>query len=267
MRPNKFTMNKSTADKIIRYFHYTPENRIKEFIESGEIKLATPSVVAPDEKACAWVSTNPHWEHTATKGSTNDKGEYKHLTFKEHKDWLGCARIEVKPIGLHAWHDVKHLAKMDLEFAKQMEATGIQMGGNPLEWFGSLEPIKSENWIKIEVLKEGNWIEYNPNNDKLKDQGFTFVSVILPESLNREMTLLIYTQVEFEELVKAHNSNVGLDFSKGFYSMWQESDIYHDIEITEHRLTGVLTEEQFNLLVLPKYEELQAYRKQEQQQS
>ncbi|MFV5699317.1 hypothetical protein ACM55H_13200 [Flavobacterium sp. ZT3R17] len=261
MRPNKYTMSAKP-----QYFHYTPEYRIKEIIESGEIKLAEPSVKAPNEKACAWVSTNPFWEHTATKGKANDKGDYQHLTFQEHKDWLGCARIEVKAVGLNAWSKVKHLANMDLTFAKQMEVTGVHMGGNPLEWYGSLKPIKKENWIKIEVLKEGQWIEYNPNNDEAKAQGLTFVSVILPAPNEGQMALLLFTKNELEQLVNSHNENSknNLNPANGFYSMWQESDAYHDIDLNPHRLTGVLTQEQYDILVKPKYEELQAYRKQAQ---
>ena len=42
------------------YFHYTPEIRLNEIIESGKIKLANTSVFKR-EKACAWISTNPNW--------------------------------------------------------------------------------------------------------------------------------------------------------------------------------------------------------------
>lgn len=144
----------------IEYYHYTPEYRLEEIIESGEIKLANASVYANKEKACAWVSTNPHWEPTATKMVSDQFGNLRLMTFKEQLERFGCARIQVKPIGFTHWGKIKHLAKMNLEQAKRMELAGIELGGNPKEWFGSFEPIKKENWIKAEVFKNGEWTEY-----------------------------------------------------------------------------------------------------------
>lgn len=265
MKPNKFTLGNAvnTTKTPLRYFHYTPENRIKEIIASGEINLAYPSVKSSTEKACAWVSTNSNWEHTATKGRKDKGGNHEQLTFQEHKDWLGCARIEVKPIGIHSWNELKSLANMSSQWVRQMESAGIAMGGKPSEWFGSLEPIKSQNWVNIEVLKEGKWIQYNPDNDRAKEQGLTFVSVILPAPNEGQMALLIYQQHELQKLADSHNENVrnGLVGGGSYYAMWQESDIYQDIDINPHRLQGVLTKEQYDSLVKPKYDELEAHRK------
>jgi len=148
----------------IKYYHYTPKYRLEEIIESGEIKLANASVYAPKEKACAWVSTNSHWEHTATKSLRDKSGNIKTLTFAEQLDILGCTRIQVKPIGLTHWGKIKHLAKMDLEHAKRMENVGLVKGASPKEWFGSLVPIKKENWIKAEIYRNGEWGEYKVFN-------------------------------------------------------------------------------------------------------
>ena len=41
-----------------------------------------------------------------------------------------------------------------------MELVGVESGRNPKEWFGSFEPIKKENWIKAEVYKNGEWVEF-----------------------------------------------------------------------------------------------------------
>lgn len=144
----------------MNYYHYTPEFRLPEIIDSGLIKLATESVYASKEKACAWVSTHPQWEPTATKMVSDQSGNIIRLTFKEQLEMFGCARIQVKPRGYTHWGKIKHLAKMDLAQAKRMELAGIELGGNPKEWFGSFEPIEKENWIKAEVFKNGVWIEY-----------------------------------------------------------------------------------------------------------
>jgi hypothetical protein len=144
----------------INYYHYTPEFRLSEIIDSGLIKLATESVYAPKEKACVWVSTHPQWEATATKMVSDQFGNLRLMTFKEQLERFGCARIQVKPVGFIHWGKIKHLAKMNLEQAKRMELTGIEIGGNPKEWFGSFDPIKKENWIRAEVFKNGEWTEY-----------------------------------------------------------------------------------------------------------
>lgn len=145
----------------IKYYHYTRETQLEVIIKSGEIKLAVESSGGGREKACAWVSSNPQWEETATKAIFDDNGEYYELNFKEQLEIFGCARIEVKPsVGFINWGKLKHVAKMDLEIAKIMEIIGIEQGGDPKEWFGSLKPIGIENWVKAEVYKNDEWIEY-----------------------------------------------------------------------------------------------------------
>jgi hypothetical protein len=149
-------------DKV-KLFHYTPEVRIDDIIASGEIQLATASVYDKREKPCAWVSSNQHWEETATK-QMNINGQAVQLTFKEQLENFGCARIEVKPAGFNTWGKLKYLAKMNLAFASEMERVGISQGGNPKEWFGSMQPITTAKWIKAEVYKNGEWIEYKVFN-------------------------------------------------------------------------------------------------------
>jgi hypothetical protein len=146
----------------IKFYHYTLESKLDEIIESAHIKLSIESVYDKKrEKACSWVSTNPNWENTATKFSQNNVGEFLPLTFKEQVEQFGCARIEVKPsFGFINWGKIKHVAKMNLTIAKSMEEIGIQQGASPKEWFGSFKPITSDYWIKAEVYKNGEWIEY-----------------------------------------------------------------------------------------------------------
>ncbi|CAM4387925.1 hypothetical protein [Flavobacterium terrigena] len=143
-----------------KYFHYTPEVRIDEIIQSGKINLATASVYNKKEKACAWVSSNPIWEKTATKMVFDEFGNTTKLTFDEQLEMFGCARIEVKEIGLYSWNKLVHIAKMNPTFAEQMVRVGVEQGGKPSEWFGSLYPITKDKWIKAEIYKNGEWVEY-----------------------------------------------------------------------------------------------------------
>lgn len=143
-----------------RYFHYTTVNRLNEIIESGHIKLATKSIGGRKEKPVAWVSTNEHWEATATKSVQDETGNMIQLTYEDHLKMFGCTRIEVEEKDLMTWAKLRHKANMYPEFADAMEETGVELGGNPLEWYGSLTPISIDTWIRAEVFMEGGWTEY-----------------------------------------------------------------------------------------------------------
>lgn len=139
------------------FYHYTPEFRLQTIIDSGEIKLATKSVGHKNEKPVAWVSSNEVWEHTATKMIIVD-GKIKQLTFEEQLKDVGCARIEVNNTGIMSWTKLIHKAKMNPLIASRMVEKGIEMGGRPSEWHGSLNTIKKKNWIRAEVFRNGKWI-------------------------------------------------------------------------------------------------------------
>ena len=66
-----------------RYFHYTTENRLEIILQSEIILLAGSGIENKNEKPCAWVSSNPKWEATATKMIRNQKGEPTQMTFEE----------------------------------------------------------------------------------------------------------------------------------------------------------------------------------------
>lgn len=141
-----------------KYYHYTPEIRIPEIIESGKINLATVYVYGK-EKPCVWLSTNPIWEKTASKMASNSYGMLTQLNFEEQLEMFGCARIEVKSSNLIPWKKLKHVAEIDAKLADALEYVGKKRGADPVEWYGSLSPIGINDWIKIEIYKNGKWIE------------------------------------------------------------------------------------------------------------
>lgn len=144
-----------------RYFHYTTETRLEEIIQSEIISLATVGIDNKKEKPCAWVSSNPKWENTATKMAQNQFGEVIQLSFEEQLNIFGCARIEVEPTGLLPWKTIRKISNMKSKVADRMEVQGIQKGGSPSEWFGSFLPIDINRWIRAEVYKDGEWVEYD----------------------------------------------------------------------------------------------------------
>ena len=147
-------------DSKKRYFHYTTENRLEIILQSEIILLAGSGIENKNEKPCAWVSSNPKWEPTATKMIRNQKGEPTQMTFEEQLKNFGCARIEVEPKGLLPWKTIRKTAKIKPRMADAMESWGIQIGGSPSEWFGSFSPIDINRWIRAEIFRDGKWVEY-----------------------------------------------------------------------------------------------------------
>jgi hypothetical protein len=141
-----------------KYYHYTPEIRIPEILKSEKIMQAT-LYLYKNEKPCVWLSTNPIWEKTATKCASTSDGRLTQLNFEEQLELFGCARIEVNSSNLIPWTKLKHVAEIDSKLADALEDIGNQKGANPMEWYGSLSPIGINDWIKIEVYKNGSWIE------------------------------------------------------------------------------------------------------------
>lgn len=144
----------------MKYYHYTPEDRLEEILDSEVIKLAKASTFNKKEKPVAWVSTNQFWEPTATKMWADSNGNYSPMTFEEQLSEFGCARIEVEPVGLYTWAKLIHIARMNERFAYEMEKVGIEKGGRPRDWYGSLTPISINRWIRAEVLRGDKWEEY-----------------------------------------------------------------------------------------------------------
>ena len=140
-----------------KYYHYTHYQHLSSILESGYIKLATASTYAKKEKAVAWVSLDPHWENTATKVLYNERGEGKRITFEQQLEIIGCARIQVRNIGLHTWGKLKYKAKMNFQKAKEMEQLGVELGAKTTDWYGSLKPITRKDWLSIEMYEEGIW--------------------------------------------------------------------------------------------------------------
>ena len=149
-----------------RYFHYTTENRLEIILQSEIILLAGSGIENKNEKPCAWVSSNPKWESTATKLIKNQKGIITQMTFEEQLKNFGCARIEVESKGLLPWKTIRKIAKIKPMMADAMESSGIRIGGNPSEWFESFSPIDINRWIRAEIFRDGKWVEYEVFEDE-----------------------------------------------------------------------------------------------------
>jgi hypothetical protein len=142
----------------MKLWHYTTKDRLDEIIESGEIRTSTANRTGQSESATLWLSSNPIWEHTATK-LTSVGGTIRGLTKKEQHELFGLGRIEVNTqnISFFSWSTfVKNIAAKR-HVARSMEVSGRTSGGNPNQWFGSTKPIPKEHFISAEVWDGNEW--------------------------------------------------------------------------------------------------------------
>jgi hypothetical protein len=128
------------------------------------IKLATAGVDFRSERQIAWVSSNQQWGNSATKLAKCEKGIVHKLTFKEQAQHFGCARIQINTECLQDWNSLKKSAKIKSNVIKLMQSEGRKMGSNPVQLFGSMNPISDDHWVRVEVYRNGQWIE-NPHNN------------------------------------------------------------------------------------------------------
>lgn len=147
---------------MIRLWHYTTEERLESIIQSEQINTTTNNVTHKKEQATSWVSSNPFWENTATKLLTDGSGYFEKMTREEQLERFGLARIEVNPkFGFYPWKTYRKLAKVEKKLADGMELSGIQNGAKIREWFCSFKPIPIDYWIRAEIFKDGEWVEYD----------------------------------------------------------------------------------------------------------
>ena len=173
-------MKTNQLNQEARKFHYTIGNYLPEIIESGEIRLSTAFTFKKREFA-VWASTNPIWENTCNKlleiGSKGrmslsyseffkryEAGKILHLDMEgTHKRLGGLCRIEVEPKTTpFTIYNYCRLAKLKKSCARAFIKSGIDMGGNPKEWYAGFKPIPRDKWIAIEMFdwNTTTWMPY-----------------------------------------------------------------------------------------------------------
>lgn len=143
----------------MKLWHYTSKDRIDTILDSEVINLATAGV--PDrERPAVWLSSNPIWENTATKGVV-ENGIRRSVTKDEMDSLCGLARIEVEIFsGIINWKHFKRVSGIKNSSASALESSGLNKNANPKEWFTSFKPISIDYWIKAEILVDGKWVDY-----------------------------------------------------------------------------------------------------------
>lgn len=139
-------------------WHYTTGQHLTPILGSGELRVSEWEKKNGVKPAALWLSTNPIWEHTATK-LVKQHGQIIEITKEEQHVNFGLIRfaIEFKKDQLCTWARYKHKSNTPSEVYKNMERQGIKQGANPLEWFASFKNIPLTECIIIEKWNGTTW--------------------------------------------------------------------------------------------------------------
>jgi hypothetical protein len=138
-------------------WHYTLGIYIHQIIADGEIHLSDNT----KDRPIAWFSANQDWEETARR-NLNVNGVRKPLNrIETEKHGKGLYRIGVHPdeANLKPWIRLKRHARLAPSSVYLLEDTAKELGANPFDWWGSLKPVSSEHWVRIEHFADNTWNE------------------------------------------------------------------------------------------------------------
>ncbi len=144
-------------------WHYTKGVHLQKIIEDGELRPATEGV-SRSEKPIIWFSTNQRWEPTAGIG-TIENGKLRTATMEETAEVAGgLARIGVDTdeTDLLDWRELKELSGMSSQTAQALYRAAIGSGARPGEWLGRFSPVAQDEWVAVDVFRDGDWARVFP---------------------------------------------------------------------------------------------------------
>ena len=128
-------------------WHYTTCQKLDQILASGEIKPST-ACLDVNEKPVVWFSARPTWEPTATKCSV--PGKLGQLITAHAQG--GLARIavssHVSPYSIEQLHLV---ARTSLQTCAGLILAGLEMGGDPHDWFFTPDSVPLSLFRAIEL--------------------------------------------------------------------------------------------------------------------
>lgn len=140
-------------------YHYTNEYKARAIIDSGHL-IPTGQPATPREKPVLWFSTHPFYEPTAIKPLVMG-GELVEVSLEVYREMFTLYRFWLVPgYPVSSWDRTCKLAKTPSKLRKAMEIKGRRQGGNPKQWFGTLEPVTLDNVVE-EILVGDVWEPWN----------------------------------------------------------------------------------------------------------
>jgi hypothetical protein len=140
-------------------YHYTTFECLEKIIESGFLKVSPWEKKNKIKRPALWLTKNPHWENTATKGYFNGSTrEIKTLTFEEQSSLLGCIKITLPFCNSYCnWGLFKRVSKQSVQLNNGLEIAAKRQGSNPEEWYVSFKDIPTSKIIGIDYWDGNKW--------------------------------------------------------------------------------------------------------------
>ncbi len=105
-----------------------------------------------------WFSSNQAWEQSVVK-VWNLGGSTMHLDLDGllNHGIMPCRFAAGPNVELYPWRILRNMTKMKSEVANDLLAKAELLDSDPEEWFGTSNPIRSEQFGPIEIYCEGRW--------------------------------------------------------------------------------------------------------------
>ena len=127
-------------------FHYTTGTRLKQIINSGQIKPTTAKI-EPHEKPVAWFSTSPEWEPTATKVPIPDMAGQIATAHAQG----GLVRITVPgTCAPYIFPQLPLIAGTKPSVCIGLLVAGLELGSDPDAWRFTPEPVPVTLFREVE---------------------------------------------------------------------------------------------------------------------
>ncbi len=140
-------------------YHYTTFGYLEEIIESKYLKVSPWEKKNNIERPALWLTKNPNWENSATKGYFDKTtGESRYLTFEEQSYSFGCVRITIPHnVSFCNWDEYKLCSKEPINLTRELEKIGLQQGSNPEDWYVSFEDVPITEIIAVDFWNGVEW--------------------------------------------------------------------------------------------------------------
>ena len=138
-------------------WHYTTGEKFLRIAESGML-LPTGIGVTPPEKPVLWFSRHQFFEPTAVK-AVMERGRPRRCGIAEMRELGGgLVRFGYAQELLHGDSALRAVAKISRAVWRRLQKEARVQGGNPADWFGTLESLHIADLV-IDVMDDTmNWV-------------------------------------------------------------------------------------------------------------
>lgn len=149
-------------------YHYTTFGYLENIVESGFLKVSPWEKKNKIKRPALWLSKNPDWDNTATKGYYDkETGQKRSLTFEEQSRIFGCIRITIPFSDKYCtWNKFKRVSKEPIELCNQLEIIGINQGSNPDDWYASFYDVATSEIIAVDYWDGNAWVDIHSDEDE-----------------------------------------------------------------------------------------------------